>query len=171
MDDDQCSLPIPPLHSGGTYNVAMRRRTIYDCLQYKKKQLWCPFKNRWYLHNIRSKKKSPFIKHSWLYCVNLSFQMTKVIVTCNNSNHQSQNILFQWFVFILLFNVINHGLKPPPHLLTIYTIVKTLIVHEMLIFPEHLMRIPRTHGLNAGTPDLTLRVLSLTPGTLGLTQF
>ena len=74
-------------------------------------------------------------------------------------------------IYSFFFNVINHGLKPPPHLLTIYTIVKTLIVHEMLIFPEHLMRIPRTHGLNAGTPDLTLRVLILTPGTLGLTQF
>jgi hypothetical protein len=36
MDDDQCSLPTPPLHSGGTYNVAMIGRTIYDCLQYKK---------------------------------------------------------------------------------------------------------------------------------------
>jgi hypothetical protein len=71
--------------------------------------------------------------------------------------------MFQWFVFSLLFNVINHGLKPPPHLLTIYTIVKTLIVHEMLIYPEHLIRLPRT-------PDLTPRVLSLTPGTLGLTH-
>jgi hypothetical protein len=96
--------------------------------------------------------------------------MTKVIVTYNYPNHQSQNFLFQWFVFILLFNVINHGLKPPPHLLTIYTIVKTLIVHEMFIFPEHLMRLPRTHGLNPGTPDLTPRVLSLTPETLGLTH-
>lgn len=30
---------FPPLHSGGTYNVAMimRGRTIYDCLRYKKK--------------------------------------------------------------------------------------------------------------------------------------
>jgi hypothetical protein len=37
MDDDQCSPPLPPpLHSGGTNNVAMRGRTIYDCLQYKK---------------------------------------------------------------------------------------------------------------------------------------
>ena len=89
--------------------------------------------------------------------------MTNVIVTYNKPNHQSQNFMFQWFVFLLLFNVINHGLKPPPHLLTIYTIVKTLIVHEMLIYPEHLIRLPRT-------PDLTPRVLSLTPRTLGLTH-
>ena len=89
--------------------------------------------------------------------------MTNVIVTYNKPNHQSQNFMFQWFVFLLLFNVINHGLKPPPHVLTIYTIVKTLIVHEMLIYPEHLIRLPRT-------PDLTPRVLSLTPGTLGLTH-